>query len=565
MISRQHFFQSCLAVAVLFSAFAGNRSALADGARHHGYDADDMGYFSPGNLLVSRVVYDNSPQNVQAGVTLLPPGCSGSACVTATASGAYPYVWNNALADGSFGITAKIFLDQLRLTGDFINSLEVPNSAQRGGPRMRNQMVGSFSSKSEEALNLSTDGRYVTFMGYLAPVDALDASNSNTPGVVDPTNLVAAQYFRVVAQVDAHGKFRFTKTNAYSGNNGRAAILNTNNGADLFYTVGNAGNGANPQPNGIIVAAGAQIVSASKEPEVAQDPGLPTPVGSFSVTQLGLKVDKIGKDDNFRGLTIFNNVVYFTKGSGGKGINSLYFIDTSGFDGHGKPLACPNGVGLPKPFASLPTTPIAYNAGLLQTDGVTPYNTCILKGFPTAEKSKTSFPFGIWFADAKTLYLADEGNGTNTYDVTKGMYSAAAVQATAGLQKWVFNDASGTWQQAYTLTAGLNLGAPYTVHGYPTGNNAATSLPWSPATDGLRNITGRVNHDGTVTIWATTSTVSGNGDEGADPNKLVAITDTLAATALPASESFRTLRTADFGEVLRGVSLTPGSTDIARR
>ena len=80
---------------------------------------------------------------------------------------------------------------------------------------------------------------------------------------------------------------------------------------------------------------------------------------------------------------------------------------------------------------------------------------------------------------------------------------------------------------------------PYTVPGYPTGDNAATGLPWAPATDGLRNITGRVNRDGTVTIWAITSTVSGGGDQGADPNKLVAITDKLAATTLPARASPR--------------------------
>jgi hypothetical protein len=109
------------------------------------------------------------------------------------------------------------------------------------------------------------------------------------------------------------------------------------------------------------------------------------------------------------------------------------------------------------------------------------------------------------------------------------------------------------------LNAGLDLGVPYTVEGYPTGTNAATSLPWSPATDGLRNLTGRVNRNGTVTVYAITSTVSGSGDQGADPNKLVAITDDLAATTLPATESFRTLRTARFAEVLRGVSFTPGT------
>jgi len=55
-----------------------------------------------------------------------------------------------------------------------------------------------------------------------------------------------------------------------------------------------------------------------------------------------------------------------------------------------------------------------------------------------------------------------------------------------------------------------------------------------------------------------------NGDQGADPNQLVKVTDSLATTSLPAGESFTTIRTARFGEVLRGVSFTPG-TDVARR
>jgi hypothetical protein len=43
-----------------------------------------------------------------------------------------------------------------------------------------------------------------------------------------------------------------------------------------------------------------------------------------------------------------------------------------------------------------------------------------------------------------------------------------------------------------------------------------------------------VNADGTVSLWAVTSTVSGGGDQGADPNKLVEINDNLAATSRPA-------------------------------
>jgi hypothetical protein len=541
-----------LAATVVLFSLAGSQLVLADDDDDHG------GGLRPGNLLVSRSVYDNKASNVVAGTTQLPPGCVGSACATATNDGTYPGVFNNDLIDASFGITSRIFLDQLTPWGWRISTIEVPNSAQRGIGPNSDQMVTSFSSKSELALNLSTDRQTVTFMGYLAPINALDVSNSNTPAVIDPTNPVAGQDYRVVAELDRSGHFRFTKTNAYSGNNGRAAVMNTlPNGSRVFYTAGNAGNGGNPQPNGIIVGAGAQFVTASTLPLDHQTTGDPTPVGSFNITQLGDKPDKIGKDTNFRGLTISNNVVYLTKGSGGNGVNTVYFIDTSGFNPAGVTLACPNGVGVPAVMATLPTAPIAYNAAVLQTKGVTPYNMCILKGFPTALKSTTAFPFGVWFANATTVYVADEGNGTNTYDAPTNTYTAAAAQTTAGLQKWVFSN--GSWSPAYTLQAGLDLGTPYTVENYPTGNNPATGLPWSPATDGLRNLTGRVNEDGTATIWAITSTVSGSGDQGADPNKLVVITDSLSATTLPAGESFKTVRTARFAEVLRGVSFTPGT------
>src|SRR5258708_31914809 len=82
----------------------------------------------------------------------------------------------------------------------------------------------------EIALNLSTDHNYLTFMGYVSPIDALDVSNSNTPAIGDLTNPVGVSDYRAVAQVDQKGKFKFTETNGYSGNNGRAAILNNTSG-----------------------------------------------------------------------------------------------------------------------------------------------------------------------------------------------------------------------------------------------------------------------------------------------------------------------------------------------
>ena len=66
-----------------------------------------------------------------------------------------------------------------------------------------------------------------------------------------------------------------------------------------------------------------------------------------------------------------------------------------------------------------------------------------------------------------------------------------------------------------------------------------------------------MNGDGTATIYAVTSTVSGNGDQGADPNQVMVINDQISATSLPPNESFAVFHAAGFGEVLRGVSFSP--------
>ena len=143
---------------------------------------------------------------------------------------------------------------------------------------------------------------------------------------------------------------------------------------------------------------------------------------------------------------------------------------------------------------------------------------CILKGFPTslAKSADDRFPFGLWFANATTLYVADEGDGTHL------LPPRAPTPTRPRRPRRACRSGSSTatsWKLAYTLQAGLNLGTPYTVPGYPAGDNAATGLPWAPATDGLRNITGRVNPNGTATIWAITSTVSGGGAFLATPSK----------------------------------------------
>ena len=60
-----------------------------------------------------------------------------------------------------------------------------------------------------------------------------------------------------------------------------------------------------------------------------------------------------------------------------------------------------------------------------------------------------------------------------------------------------------------------------------------------------------------VTLWATTSTSSASGDNGADPNKVVEITDRIDATTTTgevANESFRVIVGPTYGKVYRGVA-----------
>jgi hypothetical protein len=522
--------------------------AQADGW-HHGHRGDEL---RPGDLLVSTSDY--VPADITAGITQLPPGCATApigSCATAVANGNdFPSVFNNDSVDGFFGVTSPVYLDELTPWGEPVATIPVP----------ADQFVTSFSSKSELALNLSPEGRYVSFMGYVAKPGAIDASNANTPGVTDPGNGDVGPYYRVVAQLDRWGHFNFTETNAYSGDNGRAAITNDEHGQDLLYTAGNAGQSKSP-PSNVVLSAGAQLITPSLLPEADQNPGPPTPLGSFNITELGYPLDKATKDNNYRAIAIHNDVIYYTKGSGGNGINTVYFVDTTG-------KACPKGVGLPQPGAQLPTSPPTFtvqNFGTATTpnNGLVPTNMCILEGFPTnLATSTTNFPFGMWFANDHTLYVADEGAGDNTFANGQYVNATATAQPNAGLEKWVFDPTMQQWNLAYTLQTGLDLGQPYMVPGYPTGLNTGpggTGGPWSPANDGLRALTGRVGRDGIATIWAVTSTVSGGGDNGADPDKLVAIEDRLDATTPAPWQRFRAVRTAKFGQVLRGVSFTPGT------
>jgi hypothetical protein len=531
--------------------FASKVAADGDGG-----SGSDHFEFKSGTLVLSRSVYTGNAATVTVGQTL-PPGCvartvavplvaGGTAsvkvkCAASVADGTYPTIFANDVPDGSFGITSPIFLDNLKTNGEQLGTLAI----------LSDRIVTSFSSKSELALNRSSDGKSIVFMayhggpGFITAPNQLDVSNSNTPGVIDPTNPVSSQYFRAVAEVDANGHVQITDGNAYSGNNGRAAFKA--NG--LYFLTGNDNNGglSSSQLLGsqiginLITSTGAELLVPGQTPPV---PPAINKIGEFAITQAGFAApDKAGKDNNFRGLTIFNNTMFVTKGSGGNGINTVYQVGQAGIlpSGSTAQLAA-------EPITILPGFPTSLASGVDQQGNPAPI----------------AFPFGIWFADATTLYVCDEGDGTLVTPAVNGNVADAASLATAGVQKWTFSN--GSWHLLYVLQNGLDIGVPYSVANYPASLN--------PATGGCRNLTGHVRNDGTAEIFAVTSTISANGDQGADPNKLVKVTDRLRATILPQAGGrrdgddtlgrFVTIRVAKAGEVLRGVAFAPGNDEEDR-
>ena len=263
-------------------------------------------------------------------------------------------------------------------------------------------------------------------------VGTLDASKANTPGHIDPTNTdIQVPTSRSVVQINADGTTQVTNTGAYSGNNGRAAILANNvngSGTSQYLIVGNAGNGSGIEPASIATDTGVRLVVPGVTTGTTTSVGLQQgTLGNKNGFQEGFAVqqtnpetgqpygpaDKSGKDNNYRGETIFGNTLYVTKGSGGNGVNTVYQVGATG---------------------TLPT------AATAATTTIAP-----LPGFPTFLATPTSplpptfpdgyTPFGIWFANASTLYVADEGDGT---------MADAATDPQAGLGKWSLVNGSRT-------------------------------------------------------------------------------------------------------------------------
>src|SRR5215475_10440233 len=430
----------------------------------------DQQFLKHGSLIISSTTYDKTQGAVatlKAGITKLPN--SATATTTAIAGNSYIDVWENASVDGSFGVTSAVQLTDIDLSnGNVFRSMQVPTD----------QVVTSFSSKSELGLHVLNNWPTVrvAFVAYggaaqapghqLPPavgVGNLDVSNSDAVQGQDPTNPVTNAFGtdyafrRTIVSVDEKASITYTPTYDYGGNNGRSALLGSNG---LYYVVGNANNGnaaafgtngTNPDvttTTGLVVAnpINSSVVNitipSAKSAEV--DPLIQYPLGKNGA------LDKAGKDNNYRGITEFGGALYFTKGSGSNGMDTVYTVEA------------PN---------SLPTVDNAASSTIR-----------VVPGFPTDSARATGgdyTPFAVFFANPATMYVSDEGTG-----------SATDASIHAGLQKWTLGT-DGSWHLQYVLTNGLIGVVDSTVTGYYGSWPAITTI-------GLRNLTGRINGDGTV-------------------------------------------------------------------
>ena len=376
-------------------------AASTGSARADGFFGPNRCLILPGSVVVSSSAYDRhqgAVASLTVGTTL--PN-TAIATTTAISDNNYVTVWNNDSVDGSFGVTSPIRLTDLDpFTGRAFCTIDVPTD----------QVVTSFSSKSELGLHSFTDwrGTQITFVGYAgAGVGALDVSNSDAVPGQDPTNPVtfafgnSYAFHRTIVSMDQFGHFAYTPTVDYGGNNGRSTLLSRDG---LYYAVGNsnngnadtfgASNGTNPD---VTETTGLEVVNPinGRTVNVTIPPNNSAEVDPLIQYPLGKKgaLDKPGKDNNYRGVTEFNGALYFTKGSGSNGMDTVYTVST-----------------LPT-LANAASTPIT-----------------VVPGFPTDSARATGgnfTPFAVFFANPWTMYVTDEGSGFSALDIVRGSCRSA--------------------------------------------------------------------------------------------------------------------------------------------
>jgi hypothetical protein len=220
------------------------------------------------SLLVTTTTYEDVGQ---VGALAVGDPIPGGPAIS---NGKLNTVWNNSSVDGQFGVTSPLIVQDLSAANAKLLA---------SGTLPTNEIVTSFSSKSELGLSITqtSKGAVATFMGY-APGGAgfpptaagmLDVSNADNTAFKDTTNAASVFYTakfspkftdwafnRSVVALSVNGAFAITQTNAYGGDNSRAAVLAPNG---LYYTVGNSNSGTKTPPQ-LAMNTGLEVVRRAR-------------------------------------------------------------------------------------------------------------------------------------------------------------------------------------------------------------------------------------------------------------------------------------------------------------
>jgi hypothetical protein len=388
---------------------------------------------------------------------------------------------------------APLTLYQYSTTGTtsaaFAGALALPQSSLGD----QYAISGEYGSSSEGFLSLSTNGQYLTLMGYGINAAQYNANPSIystactptpscTAALAQSTSLSTASNYipRVVALVSANGTVDTSTavTNVFNGNNARSAV--TTNG-QTFYISGQGQSGD-------------------------------TTEGVFMVQKGSSTATAINTSYDTRSVQIIGNQLYVSQDSK-VGTGQTAYIATLGSAGN-LPTGSTTASVLPGLSTGSTNSPIPGTIALSNGNG----------NNVNASSGKIYMsPENYFLANSTTMYVADGGD------------PKAGGLGDGGLQKWTLSN--GTWTLDYTLSAGLNLVSDKSASG----------------TSGLFGLTGEVVGN-QVELFATNSTLT---DLGQTYLYGISDTLSATSASQVTGESFSVLATAPADTNFKGVAFAP--------
>lgn len=441
--------------------------------------AGPISAFTPGDLVISTV------------------SCSVDSATCSSTSGGLDTASPISLQEFQLGAGGT--------TASSVGTLSLPQA----GNGANSAISGEYGSASEGILQLSTNGEYLTIMGYgvnAATFNTAAPATYGTAALGQTSSLVGGPVTtvpRVVALVGAGGGVDTSTalTGVFNTNNPRSAA--TVDGSS-FYVSGQASSKTDPT-QGVFLA----------------------PLGATTATPIDTSTDTrvVSIVNNGTGNTLYVSRDFNPPGSGAQNFTNV------------SSLAGPGG-GLPTLASGLATTHITPPATPLSSggnNGSINLTAALANGVNNTRIGSFVYlsPEQYFFASPTVLYVADSGQPKN------GNANKAAL-GEGGLQKWML--INGTWTLEYDLVAGLSL---------VNNAGASSATPKAAGVTGLFGLTGEVVGD-QVELFATSY-----GLNELSQSFLYEITDTLDALTPANGESFTTLYTAPADTSIRGVAFAP--------